>query len=352
MTSAWQRIAALELVVEGYELERLAVELSPEFTRVTTVVHLHGAGHKGAGEDVTYSTQEHDAFQAAGPVLPLAGRWTIATFNEHLGSLDLFPSAPDSPVYRRYRRWGIESAALDLALRQADESLHSVLDRAPAPVRFVASLRLPEPPTLDPVRARLAQHADLRFKLDPTPSWDEALVEELAALDAVAVCDLKGYYTGTVVDNPPDPALYRRVVEAFPDAWIEDPALTPETEPILASHRNRITWDAPIHTVADVRGLAFAPRVLNVKPSRLGDLRELFAFYDYCEEHQIGLYGGGQSELGVGRGQVQYLASLFHADAPNDVAPSAYNLSPPQPGLPGSPLAPRPSPTGFRWQLK
>jgi len=104
--------------------------------------------------------------------------------------------------------------------------------------------------------------------------------------------------------------------------------------------------------VADVRGLAFAPRVLNVKPSRLGDLRELFAFYDYCEEHQIGLYGGGQSELGVGRGQVQYLASLFHADAPNDVAPSAYNLSPPQPGLPGSPLAPRPSPTGFRWQLK
>lgn len=229
MTSAWQRIAALELVVEGYELERLAVELSPEFTRVTTVVHLHGAGHKGAGEDVTYSTQEHDAFQAAGPVLPLAGRWTIATFNEHLGSLDLFPSAPDSPVYRRYRRWGIESAALDLALRQADESLHSVLDRAPAPVRFVASLRLPEPPTLDPVRARLAQHADLRFKLDPTPSWDEALVEELAALDAVAVCDLKGYYTGTVVDNPPDPALYRRVVEAFPDAWIEDPALTPET---------------------------------------------------------------------------------------------------------------------------
>jgi len=121
---------------------------------------------------------------------------------------------------------------------------------------------------------------------------------------------------------------------------------------MLAAHRDRITWDAPIHTVADVRGLAFAPRMLNVKPSRLGDLRELFAFYDYCEEHQIGLYGGGQSELGVGRGQIQYLASLFHADAPNDVAPSAYNLSPLPPGLPGSPLAPQPAATGFRWQLE
>jgi len=32
------------------------------------------------------------------------------------------------------------------------------------------------------------------------------------------------------------------------------------------------------------------------------------------------------------------LASLFHPDAPNDVAPSAYNVSRPVAGLPQSPL--------------
>jgi hypothetical protein len=50
----------------------------------------------------------------------------------------------------------------------------------------------------------------------------------------------------------------------------------------------------------------------------------------------------------VGRGQIELFAALFHTDAPNDVAPSAYNDDPPG-GLPASPLAPRPAPTGFRW---
>ena len=54
-------------------------------------------------------------------------------------------------------------------------------------------------------------------------------------------------------------------------------------------------------------------------------------------------------ELGPGRGQAQYLASLFHPDTPNDLAPVGYNESEPQPGLPSSPLAPSPAKTGFRW---
>ena len=71
--------------------------------------------------------------------------------------------------------------------------------------------------------------------------------------------------------------------------------------------------------------------------------------YDYCAQRDIGNYGGGQFELGVGRGQNQYLASLFHPDAPNDVAPTGFNLPEPVPGLPASPLAPAPAEVGFRW---
>jgi hypothetical protein len=74
----------------------------------------------------------------------------------------------------------------------------------------------------------------------------------------------------------------------------------------------------------------------------------LCELYDACEERGIGLYGGGQFELGPGRGQIQYLASLFCADAPNDVAPSGYNEIEPADGLPVSPLAPALAPVGFR----
>jgi hypothetical protein len=90
--------------------------------------------------------------------------------------------------------------------------------------------------------------------------------------------------------------------------------------------------------------------MVNVKPSRLGGLRPLFAAYEHCEEHGIRMYGGGQFELGVGRGQIQHLASLFHADAPNDVAPGGYNDVEPAAGLPASPLPVAASATGFRWE--
>jgi hypothetical protein len=188
-----------------------------------------------------------------------------------------------------------------------------------------------------------------RFKLDPSSDWSDELIVELAATGAVVTADYKGYY-GAEGDPPPDEELYRRVAEGFPDAYLEDPALTEETDAVLAPHRERVTWDAPIHSVADVEALAFSPRVLNSKPSRFGRLQELLAFYDYCDANGIALYGGGMFELGPGRGQIQYLASLFHPHGPNDVAPRQYNDPEPRPGLPGSPLEAAPEAQGFRWR--
>jgi hypothetical protein len=118
---------------------------------------------------------------------------------------------------------------------------------------------------------------------------------------------------------------------------------------VLRDARDRITWDANIHSVADLDALPFPPKMVNIKPSRFGPLRALFAAYDACEERGIGAYGGGQFELGVGRGHIQYLASLFHPDTPNDVAPGGYNDVEPVAGLPESPLPPQASATGFRW---
>jgi hypothetical protein len=124
---------------------------------------------------------------------------------------------------------------------------------------------------------------------------------------------------------------------------------TAETAAVLKDVHDRITWDAPIHSIDDIESLPFAPRMVNVKPSRIGGLRKLCDTYDYCAEREIGAYGGGQFELGPGRGQNQYLASLFHPDTPNDLAPVGYNQNEPESGLPSSPLPPAPAPTGFRW---
>src|SRR3954465_12540728 len=345
----FDRLADLPLTVERDELEGLERDVSSAFTRLSTVIHLLGRGEEGLGEDVVYDALDHVAFQDAGPVHDFSGVSTLGELCSLTHSLDLFPAEPVRPVSRLYRRWSFESAALDLALRQAQGPLHEWLGIDPRPVEFVVSLRLGDPPTTEPLRRRLDSYPSLRFKLDPTNDWTEELFVELVDTGAVESVDLKGLYKGTIVDQAVDPVLSERGFRHFPDAWIEDPAVTPETEEILRPAHDRITWDAEIHGVADIQALPWAPRMVNVKPSRVGGLRELCETYDYCAERGIRMYGGGQFELGVGRGQIQYLASLFHPDTPNDTAPVGFNEVEPPAGLPVSPLAPVPSAIGFRW---
>jgi hypothetical protein len=346
----WEKVKALPFEVADVTMEVAVLPISPEFERRTTTVHLRremGGRSEywdGIGEDVTYDPAEHEPHRF--PWLDLRGQWTLESLSSHLDEIDLFPTGePAQPAYRDYRRWAFESAALDYALKANNLDIAAALEREPQAVRFVSSTR---ETALEPW---LELYPELRFKLDPTPGWTDGFVAELAARNIVDVVDLKGRYTGTPVDNPPDAELYRRVAEAFPAAWIEDPALTPETDAVLEHHRGRITWDAPIHSWGDVEALPFAPRCLNCKPSRFGTIERLFEFYERCEQEGVALYGGGQFELGVGRGQIQVLASLFHADSANDVAPGGYNAPEPRPGLETSPLDPRLEQLGFRRRL-
>jgi hypothetical protein len=347
--SLYERIADLPVTIDGYRLERRERETSSDFTRVTTVFTLEGDGARGRGEDVTYDADEHEALLSADLDLPLAGEYTLAEFSAHLDGLDLFPSPPEREVFRNYRRWAVESAALDLALRQAGRSLGEVLDRQYDPVRFVVSTRLGDPPRIDRIEKLLAVDSDLEFKLDPTSEWTRDLAERVAARAPVRILDLKGQYEGTNVDQPVDPDLYELVLETFPAAVVEDPALTPETQSLFAGHEDRISWDYPITGVESVADLSFEPSWLNVKPSRFGTIESLFETIEYARERGIDLYGGGQFELDVGRQHLHVLASLFYPDAPNDVAPGGYNDPEPRSDLPSSPLAPPEEPQGLGW---
>ena len=340
MTDYFDAIADLSLSIESIDRTRRDRETSSGFVRTTTTFHLSGAGETGRGEDVTYDTEDHDALADAGG-FDFGGEYTFASFSDHLDSVDLFPTKPpEREPSRAYRRWAVESAALDLALRQNDLSLSAAVDRDPDPVRFVASMRLGDPPTTDRLDAVRGAYPDSEFKLDPTPEWDADLIEEIAATGAVRILDLKGLYEGTQVDAEPDPALYERLLSSFPDAIVEDPGLTPETKQLFDGEGARVSWDYPITGVASVEERPFEPAWLNIKPSRFGTIKSLFETIEWAEERDVGLYGGGQFELGVGRDHIQLLASLFYPEGPNDVAPGGYNDPEVPTGLATSPLDP------------
>jgi L-alanine-DL-glutamate epimerase-like enolase superfamily enzyme len=347
--SLWPRLAELPLVVEACEFDRLFGVLAYEFERVTTHVRLVGAGADGLGEDVSVFREDGTALHETRPALPLEGEWTLAGFCDHVRTLRLWPEPPEWEAALRFRAWAFESAALDLALRQANRSLHDLLGLEPHPVRFVNSLGLGEEPSIEPLRRRRARSPGVRFKLDAEVTWTPALVDEVAATGAVDTIDFKGHYGFEVEDPQALGSLYDRVLAAFPDAYLEDPHDLPEIAERLGDHLDRVSYDAPVRSAEDIGATPLAGRAVNVKPSRIGSVRALLEVYARCAREQRPIYGGGMGELGVGRGQIELLAALFHADAPNDVAPSAYNEDDPPGDLPASPLAPRPEATGFRW---
>jgi hypothetical protein len=359
--SSYDLLAGLGFTVDSLGVERHELDVSSGFRRVTTVVTLRGDGLDGSGEDVTYAAEDHDDYPRS---LRLSGDWTLDSFSEHLGGLDLFPGRPPQEgFFRFYRRWAFESAALDLALRANGLALGAALGRAYRPVRFAVSTRLDIMPWLE-------VDPELEFKLDPTPEWDLDQMRRIAATGRVRVLDFKSFYEGSPVDNPPDPEQYRDAAVTFPGTVLEDPALDGPARDALRGQEARFSFDAPVHSWRDVEelsarvwGAAGRPaggagpaesgrgstkareggtpllRHLNIKPSRFGSVRALLECVERAQAAGVELYGGGQFELGVGRDQLQALASLFYADGPNDVAPREYHGAA-RPGVPRSPLEP------------
>ena len=146
--SLWPRLAELPLVIETCEYDRLRAVQADEFERVTTHVRLAGADTDGLGEDASVFREDGTTLHETRPSLPLEGEWTLAGFSAHLATLELWPQPPEWDGLLRMRHWAFESAALDLALRQAGRSLHDVLGLEPQPVRFVNSLGLGKEPSI------------------------------------------------------------------------------------------------------------------------------------------------------------------------------------------------------------
>jgi len=242
-STPWSRLSTLQVVVESYAFERLSAQLSYEFERVTTRIRLVGDGAEGVGEDVSPFEQEDDTLHVTQPALPLTGEWTLGSLCGGLAEMrdEQWPVPPRWEMARWWRNWAFEAAALDLALRQAGRALHEVVGREPAPVRFVNSLGLGDPPTFAPIRRRLERHPGLRFKVDATPAWTPELIEEVAATGAVEIVDFKGQYGLEIGDQAALLRMYERVVPAFPDALLEDAHDLPEVTALLAGESQRIS---------------------------------------------------------------------------------------------------------------
>lgn len=346
MTDLWTAVKDLPVSIESASFQAI-LPSGPTWIEdfSTTQLRLGGRGEEGIGEQVGMPATQ-TSLRASD--FPLTGEWaTLADFLDHLDTIEMWAEPPEYELERNWRRWTFESAALDLALRQAGTSLPEVLGRTPRPLTFVNSFGLGDPPDIDKVARRREMQPTVGFKLDVAPSWTQEIMDRVAAVEGVATIDFKGQYGLEVEDEAALLAMYERTLATFTEAVFEDPHDHPAVLEMLRPISDRVSYDAPITTVESIAATPITARIVNIKPCRVGRLPELSRLYAHCEAEGIRMYNGGMGELGVGRGQAQLLAALFHPDAPNDIAPSDYNLEDPPPGLPPSPLDPAPD-RGFR----
>ena len=362
-TRILEAVLPLPVRIDRVSTSQLELAGAASFTRVTTIVELADeAGNVGRGEDVSYSSEtQAEVPDALADRTDLVGEWTIASLAEHLDEHPLATRGgmrmDDKPGYHR---WAIEAAALDLALRQRGTDLASLIGVEWTPVRVALSMGLGAPPSDDVVRAWLDRDPDIAFKLDASTAWDHVLVTQLAAAGpAIATVDMKALYHGDWANNDYPATLYGSIGETLPHALIEDAKLDADSLDALDEDAlGRLAWDYPITKPADVPGLPgstavfsdLRPGAINVKPSRFGSLERMLETIALCDREGIPCYAGGQYELGLGRTQVQAIASLCFPDGPNDCAPVMFHAATPaSDDVPLGRVTPPEGHVGFGW---
>ena len=211
--SLYDRVRDLPLTVEGYALDGLEQHVSSGFLRKTTVIHLHGGGEEGVGEDVTYDGGR--ARSAAG------ARARSCRSTAQLDARHVLAPSRDAPALRPRARAARVPRLSPLGLRErrarpgaaAGGTLARRRRRQDAASRSRSSSRRGSASRRRPTACApgSASTRRLRFKLDATADWTDELIAELAATRLRSTpIDFKGQYTGTSVDTAPDAELYRR----------------------------------------------------------------------------------------------------------------------------------------------
>ncbi len=169
---------------------------------------------------------------------------------------------------------------------------------------------------------RYLQEGYRRIKLKIAPEHDVEVVRCVRACypDLPLQVDANSAYT---LDDAPT----LRKLDAFNLLLIEQP-LAPDDiidhARLQAGLRTPVCLDESIHSADDVRKALdlHACRVINIKVSRVGGLREAKRIHDVCQARGVPVWCGGMHEFGIGRAANVALASLPGFTLPGDVSGS------------------------------
>ncbi len=222
-----------------------------------------------------------------------------------------------------FAKAGLEMACWDLLARREEKPLAALLGGTRSEIDSGVSLGIESDihALFDQIDRYLAE-GYRRIKLKIMPGWDVDVVRQVRARypEMPLQVDANSAYT---LDDAP--RLKR--LDAFGLLLIEQPLAHDDIidharlQSVLATP---ICLDESIHSAEDARKAIEigACRVINIKVSRVGGLREAKRVHDVCSARDVPVWCGGMHEFGIGRAANVAIASLPGFTLPGDVSGS------------------------------
>ena len=223
----------------------------------------------------------------------------------------------------KFAQSGLEMACWDALARAQGQPLRALLGGTRGEVLSGVSLGIEKQiePLLDQIE-RYQAEGYRRIKLKIAPGWDVDVVRQVRERFPTIALQVDANSAYTLDDLPALKAL-----DDFDLLLIEQPLAHDDIidhARLQAALKTPICLDESIHSADDARKALDlgACRIINIKVSRVGGLREAKRVHDVCFARGVPVWCGGMHEFGIGRAANVAIASLPGFTVPGDVSGS------------------------------
>ena len=222
-----------------------------------------------------------------------------------------------------FAKAGLEMACWDLLARSENKPLAVLLGGTRTEILSGVSLGIePERSALFDQIDQYLEEGYRRIKLKIAPGHDVEVVRAVRERYPTIALQVDANSAYTLDDIPTLQQL-----DAFDLLLIEQPLAHDDIidhARLQAALQTPVCLDESIHSADDARKALElnACRVINIKVSRVGGLREAVRVHDVCRARGVPVWCGGMHEFGIGRAANLALASLPGFTLPGDVSGS------------------------------
>lgn len=289
----------------------------------STVVAMHGGGHTGWSDTSPLRLPTYSPEFAYGVYYLVSEVFAPLTVGREIDSAEMFDTLFSQFKGNPFAKSAIEIAWWILESKIRNKPLHKLFGGSDDDVSVGADFGIQD--TLEELITKVGTAVDQgypRVKLKVKKGWDYDVVRAVRETYPRLTIHIDCNSGFTLADAD----LFRKM-DTLDLAMIEQPLFHTDIREhalLQAMIETPICLDESCNSVRAAKEAleTEACRYINIKPSRVGGIRNSLLIHDMCKDADVGCWIGGMLESSVGVSMLIEMATLDNITYPNDLIPS------------------------------